>query len=187
MKLDPSAIPLHDIHLPAAVSWWPPAIGWWLLMLLAIASVATGLWWRRRKRRRKWRVDALVVLRAIEQDYQQHGDSVRLVNELSVWLRRVCVSIFPRQEIASVTGQRWLEALDSVFANEKTAPPWRFDSDLGRALIAVPYQQDSGRYGDIDSDSLLQLCRAWLKNLPQPSAAKPAGCAADGQWAGDGA
>lgn len=187
MKLDPSTIPLHDIHLPAAVSWWPPAIGWWLLMLLAIASVAAWLWLRRRKRQRKWRADALVALRAIEQDYQQHGDSVRVVNELSVWLRRVCVSIFPRQEIASVTGQRWLEALDGVFTNGKTAPPWRFDSELGRVLIAVPYQQGGGSCGDIDSDSLLQLCRAWLKNLPQPAAAMPAGSVATERWAGGSA
>ena len=27
-------LPLRDIHLPEAISWWPPAIGWWILAVL---------------------------------------------------------------------------------------------------------------------------------------------------------
>ena len=25
-----AALPLQDVHLPAAPGWWPPAPGWWL-------------------------------------------------------------------------------------------------------------------------------------------------------------
>ena len=186
MKPDLSTIPLHDIHLPAAVSWWPLAIGWWLLIILVMLTVAAWVWWLRRKRQHQWRVDALAVLRDIEQAHRQHSDAVQLVNELSVWLRRVCVSVFPRQQIAAVTGQRWLEALDTVFTNGRTAPPWRFDSQIGRVLIAVPYQQANADI-TIEVDSLLQLCRAWLKCLPQPSAEARMDAAPAGQRAGGGA
>ena len=174
MKPDPTTIPLHDIHLPPAVSWWPPAPGWWLLLLLVLIMAGVIVWWRRRKRQRQWRVDALAVLHDIELAYQQHQDAVRVVNELSVWLRRVSVSVYPRQQIAALTGQRWLEALDAVFTNNRTAPPWRFDSHVGRVLIAVPYQQGKADINgsgqtSIDTDPLLQLCKAWLKAIPQAS------------------
>ena len=28
--MDPQQIPLRDLHLPDAISWWPLAPGWWL-------------------------------------------------------------------------------------------------------------------------------------------------------------
>ena len=36
-------LPLRDIHLPEAVSWWPPAYGWWLLVVL-LGACAWGAW-----------------------------------------------------------------------------------------------------------------------------------------------
>ena len=30
---------LKDIHEPAAVSLWPPAIGWWLLLVIVILLI----------------------------------------------------------------------------------------------------------------------------------------------------
>ena len=186
MHPDPSKIPLHDIHLPEAVSWWPLAIGWWLLLLIIIMSVAGILWWRRRQRLRRWRTEALTVLRSIEQTYQQHNDDARLVNELSVWLRRVSISVFPRQQMAAVTGQRWLVTLDSVFTNPKTAPAWRFDSKLGGSLIALPYQR-GGTQLDIDTNALLKLCKAWIKHLPQPQQNMPMTSIPAGQLSGGGA
>ena len=30
---------LADIHLPLAVSYWPPAIGWWVLVLVLLAGM----------------------------------------------------------------------------------------------------------------------------------------------------
>ena len=36
-------LPLRDIHLPDAVSWWPPAIGWWLLAIIIVA-LAYGIY-----------------------------------------------------------------------------------------------------------------------------------------------
>ncbi|MBV1912177.1 MAG: DUF4381 domain-containing protein, partial [Cycloclasticus sp.] len=36
-------LPLRDIHLPDAITWWPPAIGWWLLLAVIIVA-AFGCW-----------------------------------------------------------------------------------------------------------------------------------------------
>jgi hypothetical protein len=51
--IDPASLPLRDIHLPAAISWWPPAPGWWLLAIaLTLGPLSVGLWWRWRQRTR---------------------------------------------------------------------------------------------------------------------------------------
>ena len=36
--MDPQQIPLRDLHLPEAISWWPLAPGWWLLIAFAVAA-----------------------------------------------------------------------------------------------------------------------------------------------------
>ena len=35
---------LKDIHLPGAVSAWPPAPGWWILTFLLLALVTWIIW-----------------------------------------------------------------------------------------------------------------------------------------------
>jgi len=35
-------LPLKDIHLPDAITWWPLAIGWWLLIVMVIAAIYGG-------------------------------------------------------------------------------------------------------------------------------------------------
>ena len=38
---------LRDIHLPEAISVWPPAPGWWVLFIGIIALLATlAYYWR---------------------------------------------------------------------------------------------------------------------------------------------
>ena len=32
--MDPSEIPIRDLHLPEAIGWWPLAPGWWVLIVL---------------------------------------------------------------------------------------------------------------------------------------------------------
>ena len=52
--MDPTRLPLRDVHLPASPSWWPPAPGWWwLAAVLAVAALAWAAWsaWRATRRR----------------------------------------------------------------------------------------------------------------------------------------
>jgi hypothetical protein len=154
----PTALPLRDIHLPAAVSWWPPALGWWLLIALAAlltAALLLGrhLWCRRRMRR--------LALNQLEELRSLGGPE--LVVSLSRLLRQAAILHFTAEPIAGLQGKAWLEFLDRPFSD---AP---FSCGVGRCLADGPYRPDC----EIDKPPLLHLCRSWLKKLPpQPLSAR---------------
>ncbi|MDT8387105.1 MAG: DUF4381 domain-containing protein [Thiogranum sp.] len=153
------ALPLRDIHLPEPVSWWPPAPGWWLLLILLALLGALGYALYRRHRRRALQRSAQQALRDIAARWQQSGNAAQLASELSILLRRLCLSRFPREQVAGLTGSAWLQRLDSELPGE------HFTSGIGRALIEAPYAAEVR----VDGDALLQLCERWIRCAAQPA------------------
>lgn len=159
--MDPAALPLRDIHLPAPVSWWPPAPGWWALAALLLGAALLALWLRARARRPvPLRASALSALGALEREWQADRDDARLVREVSALLRRVSLSLHPRARTASLTGEHWLGFLDSVLGD--TA----FSQGPGRVLADGPYR----RAPEVEGAQLLALARRWIERAAQPSA-----------------
>lgn len=160
--MNPSLSQLHDIHLPARISWWPPAPGWWLL--LAIVLLAAGVLYavHRLRNRNHWRRFALMELvRLREQLASQQSTHRAAVSELSVLLRRVAVSRFPREEVAALSGDAWLVFLDRGLGESAA-----FQSDAGRLLTSIPYRPEM----TIDPstlNALFALAERWLKKLPR--------------------
>ena len=37
--MDPTQLPLRDLHLPPDIGWWPMAPGWWVLLAIAAAAL----------------------------------------------------------------------------------------------------------------------------------------------------
>jgi cbb3-type cytochrome oxidase subunit 3 len=149
--VNPDLSQLHDIHLPAPVSWWPLAIGWWLLLLLIIILVALGYWFYRRHQRQQWRREALAELRQLQ---QQQLAAKALVVELSKLLRRVAITRFPRAEVASLTGDKWLSFLDQQMKQPGFV-------EQGRVLITAPYSASV----DVDLGELTALCERWIAGV----------------------
>jgi len=149
----PDLSQLRDIHLPAPVSWWPPAPGWWALLALVLIVAGLVVWFYRRRRRNRWRAIALNELARLRTT-QPEG----LLSDLSVLLRRVAISRFPRREVAALTGEDWLAFLDRTLGDETA-----FRSAAGRALLSGPYGNDGP---EVDVGSLLDLCERWIKRLP---------------------
>lgn len=149
---------LRDIHLPDPVSWWPPAIGWWVLLLVLILLIFFAVWLRKRwlEKRRSGKVLARKELDRIQHRYQQSQDPHQLITELSMLLRRTCLSLFPRSECAGLTGTDWLQFLDRVMQDN------RFTQGAGQTLINAPYAKKT----DINSDDLITLCKDWIEALP---------------------
>ncbi|MEZ5445515.1 MAG: DUF4381 domain-containing protein [Gammaproteobacteria bacterium] len=162
--MDPRTIPLHDIHLPPPVDWWPPAPGWWALGVLLATGVALAVrTWRRRRRTRPAPSHADMVaevwrtwqgLRKSLADPQAMADGVR---DLSTLIRRVALTLHSRGAVAGLTGQRWLQFLDAPLGGTE------FSRGPGRLLIQGPYQPGAAEMEPGEVERCAQLCERWLK------------------------
>jgi hypothetical protein len=153
------SLPLRDIHLPEPVSWWPPAPGWWLLLISAAVIIISILLFKRIRRRGRLKRTVRTELSLLREHYHQHHDRVLLVKALSELMRRASISFYPRQDSASLTGERWLQHLD------ETAQRKEFQHGGGRILASAPYLPSSSDI-NTDIDDLLSLCENWLKTQP---------------------
>jgi hypothetical protein len=147
--ISPADLPLRDVHVPESVSWWPPAAGWWLLLIMVLLLVAGFILWRywRIRRRLNPRRRARSALAGIRADYDRHGDSNKLLRDLSACLRRVALTVAPRTQVAALTGRAWLAFLD------RHLPGQPFQSGAGRVLADGPYQKSA----NVDAEALLSL------------------------------
>jgi len=154
-------LPLRDIHLPEAVSWWPLAIGWWLVLALIILLPLLIWGIRKLKARQLLRRQALSELASIEARYEQHKNDQQLVSEGSILLRRICISRFPRNDVAGLSGEAWLSFLNSQADS--------FDAATRQALISGPFQKQC----DINSQALISASRHWIEQLQPVKGAQP--------------
>lgn len=103
---------LHDIAVPAPVSWLPQTWGWAVLAaLLIVALVVALLVWLRRYRRNAYRREALRLLDGIEADIRNPANREKGVHELTELLKRTALAAWPREDVASLTGQAWIKRL----------------------------------------------------------------------------
>lgn len=154
---DPAQLPLRDIALPAAVSWWPLAPGWWavtgLVLLLIIGAMI------HRHRRRQYLSSAVyqsgLELAGLKRAYRADADDQRLIRSLSALIRRLAISVYPRVDSASLAGEQWLLFLDRVM------PDQPFSKGPGRVLARAPYRANS----DVDAAALLALTETWIARV----------------------
>lgn len=162
--MDPEQIPLRELHLPEAVGWWPLAYGWWILIAAAVAYLA----WLALRAWRRWRANrprriALKQLAGVQAAYRGGVDAVALAKQLSELLRRAMLAYAPRDEVAGLTGQRWLEWLDQgMQGNPFTAGP-------GQIIGSLPYLKNDDRTADANVAALIETVRERLKT-PLPEA-----------------
>jgi len=147
-------LPLRDIHLPNPIGWWPLAPGWWLL-LFGVPALLILLWWLWRLVRRK--TVKKLALAELESIAQSNADARDKVQDLAILLRRVSLSLYPREQVASLVGEQWLAFLDSTMGNGS------FSKGVGRLFIEAPYRREV----QTDLDALYALCREWVKHLPK--------------------
>lgn len=156
--MDETALPLRDLHLPDAVGWWPLAPGWWFVLFLVMTALGYLIWravrqWQRNAPRRY----ALRELHRYEGEYLQHQNPVRLGKQLSELLRRGMLAYAPRGNVAGLTGDAWLQWLDSGM------PLPYFHTEGGKSLIELPYRNPHGDFSDVDINALLSAVRMRLR------------------------
>ncbi|WP_067869179.1 DUF4381 domain-containing protein [Neptuniibacter marinus] len=152
--MDYSQIPLRDMHTPDMISWWPLAYGWWLLIIsLIIIVVFCGCYLR--KKLSDPRRYALEELKLLEQNFLQDQDGKRLVMQSNALLKRLALSLYPREQVAPLSGARWCH-----FLQETGAAP---DSAVLDVLAQGPYQEQHS--GTIDGAALIKFSRLWIKQV----------------------
>jgi hypothetical protein len=102
MTLDPTSLDrLHDLVLPSAVPWWPPAPGWYVVLALLVLA-AGWLAWRFWKRRRA---------NAYRRAALRRLATLRDAPAIAELLRRTALAIMPRPVVAAKTGTAWTDWL----------------------------------------------------------------------------
>ncbi|MCB1672499.1 MAG: DUF4381 domain-containing protein [Pseudomonadales bacterium] len=156
---------LADIHLPQAVSFWPPAPGWWLLALLVLALLG-WLVARLLQARRKRRICAFAlqeldgVYNAFAADLSGDGDQagkarLMFLNQMNAVLRRVALWHFPQHNVASLSGRAWVD-----FIREKGESSLMTD-EIANALAEGRFQARC----DVDVEQLHKFGERWIVNL----------------------
>lgn len=155
--MDPEQIPLRDLHLPEAVSWWPLAPGWWVLIGVAVVGLVYLLrMYLRSRARGAARRHAMRQLDALTAEFEQHHDAVAFSSGMSELLRRTMLAYAPRKEVAGLTGDAWLAWLD----RDLDRP--RFQTATGKKLLELPYRRPDENVSAMDLVDVVALVRQRL-------------------------
>lgn len=155
--MQPQDLPLRDIHVPDAISWWPPAFGWWVLAILVPLTLYLIYRLYQRLTRKTALKSAKKLIQSIKVDAQlsKHEKLVAL----SSLMRRSAICLYPRSDVASLTGEDWLDFLDNSIPNRG------FNSDSGWLLTNALYSKPT------DTQylaPLFNLCESWLNAQKEP-------------------
>ena len=148
---------LRDIHLPDAVSWWPPAIGWWILLALVIAAFIFIPKLFRRVTFIPLKKVANNTFKNIIDKYKSNNDNALFIIETSQFLRQTVMSYYGREDVAQLTGEKWVQALNDL--TEQV----HFNDEIKLTLIQAPYQKNS----HIDAEQVIHAVQSWLSSLPK--------------------
>jgi hypothetical protein len=161
MNPDPTSLDrLHDIVAPPPAPWWPPAPGWYWVMgvlavLLCVALVRRFLVWQRNCYRR----EALAEWRRQEPRLRDKTERASALAALAELLKRTALSAFPREEVAALTGAKWLAFLN------RTGAAMEFPTNVGALLESAAYDPPSVlRLSEEQVTEASGLVRRWLKH-----------------------
>lgn len=177
LQFDPTQ--LVDIQLPDAISLWPIAPGWWLLLGLIGIFLILIIYLIKRKptipapTSKELKSEAMIELNSIKENYKSHQLSHsdeefnrhthETVRQLSIFLRRYALSLYQRDDVASLTDEQWLILLDELIVQESDsnlsskAKYGPFSDHFSELLTQVPYQSNQKK---IDEQKLSDLFAA---------------------------
>lgn len=160
---------LNDIVLPEAAGWWPLAPGWYVLFGLLLVILA---WFAYTSVRRwinnRYRRVALQQLQLLTEDIRNTDNRDTGLRQIPVLLKRTALSVYPRSQLASLTGGNWHD-----FLNSKVSKP-SFTESTASLLDEISYSVgDLSKVDTKAADDLLRASHHWLKhhqpaNRPAP-------------------
>jgi hypothetical protein len=148
---------LPAVALPEAISAWPATIAWWLLIAVSVLTlIALIAYCLHRYKARALMRAAIAESQQLHQQYLLTKNSHRYLSQYNQLLRRFCLQQFPDGPCAALSGDAWLQQLDTL-ANKTL-----YQSECGRQLLNI-YQPQSSE--NIDIAGLDILLNNWFKQL----------------------
>jgi hypothetical protein len=158
---------LRDIHMPAEISWWPPAIGWWILLILFLAAGAFAIWaWLQNRQKSRYRTLAVAELDAAYSQWQQRQDNALFVQQVNAILKRTVAEgslVRADEHVMSLTGKRWVVLLEQYATRDLAG-------NTASALAQAGYEPNP----DVNIPELYAEIKGWLLHHRKPAARKPA-------------
>jgi hypothetical protein len=149
---------LKDIHLPPPIGWWPLAPGWYVVMSLIFIWVVCCLYCAyQRYLNGRPKKQALVLLDLYAIQYAKEGTTQATSARISELLKRVALVYYPRQQVASIHGQEWIDFLNT------TSKKLDFES-VKTMLLDSPFKPNE----PINLNPLITLAKLWIKQRTVP-------------------
>lgn len=148
---DPLAA-LHPLREPPPIGWWPPAPGWWALATLCLLALLLLTYFLlHRYRANAYRRKALAKLQALYLQQQSAPDSRRFQAQLNALLKGVALVAFPQRDVAALSGEQWLDFLNTGLPDSETFPA---------EFVSAVYQREPA---PLDAEHLHRTARQWIK------------------------
>ena len=152
---------LADIHLPADISFWPPALGWWVLALLLLiaSSFATRKLYKKAEQRKACQYALAELENCLEKLDESAGQKklLQYVNDVNTVLRRVALVKFPESNPGSLVGETWIAFI------RRTGNSSQLDDQLSAALSHGRFRKQI----EVDIQALNQMARSWILSVYQ--------------------
>ncbi|MDQ0321526.1 hypothetical protein QO002_003664 [Pararhizobium capsulatum DSM 1112] len=114
---------MADITLPPPVSMMPATWGWAALAGLVVLVLAFAFWrWHRRRAQNRYRRDALADLAALESGSGSDAGRLKALNALPALIKRTALAVWPREQVASLSGPGWVNFLRTNAGKAKIEP-----------------------------------------------------------------
>ena len=152
---------IQEITLPESISYFPHTIGWKiLLVVIVIVALVLGYNRYRHWQANRYRTFALDRLAEIEREVRVPETRLRALSDLPVLVKQTALQAFPRDEIAQLSGDRWLEFLD------RSGNTRDFSQGEGQLLPQLAYQSSSAltNLSEQRISNLIISIRQWIKN-----------------------
>ena len=143
-----------EVVSPAGISWLPQTAGWfWLAVFVMIYGLRQGWRWLRHWYRNRYRREASAALAAL-------ADRDTGIAEINRLLKLTALAVFSRKQVASLSGDDWVNFLNTH------CPAAPFSPQQGQWLALGSYRELQLDYAE--TRTLLQASTSWVNLHENP-------------------
>ena len=141
---------MHELVMPAEISRLPQTPGWWILLVWLFATMLLLVrYWLQKRRRNRYRREALASLNVIER--QEDLSATESAQCIATLLKQTALAAYPRQQVASLTGDAWASFLIASSENDALIV------QTADTLAAAAYRPDA------DGREISAAARRWIR------------------------